>query len=189
MPMPRFIRPAALSCCVVLLAGCATFRSADNELDAASRQLATGNIELTAEDAGAAKAEITPAGDLLVAGKPVALTPQQRSEVLSYRAEYVAIAQQGIAIGKQGIAVGRRSVAPVLFAALFGESDDRIEAHMDERMAGIRKATAALCDQLPGLMAAQQRLDADVPAFRPYATLTQRKIDECRKDALKDGDD
>lgn len=187
MPSPSLIRTIAFACCVGLLGGCATFATADNELDAASRQVATGPIELTADAAGAAKAQITPAGDFSIAGKPVALTPRQRTEVLRYRAEYIAIAQQGIAIGKEGVAVGRRAVAPMMVAALFGQSDETIEARMDERMAGIRKATAALCDQLPALMATQQRLGADVPAFLPYATLTQRKIDDCRADALTDG--
>lgn len=168
-----------------LLAGCAGFRTADNELDAASRQLTTENTTLTANAANVPDAAITPRGDFLIDGKSVAITPQQRKEVLAYRAQYIEIAQQGITIGHQGVEAGRRAVVPMVFAALFGASDDAIEASMDKRLAGVRAATAKLCDRLPALMATQQRLAADLPAFEPYATLTPKKINECRDDASK----
>lgn len=180
--LARTTRLATLSCCLLLLAGCATFRGADLELDTAARQLATENLTLTTDDADAPKAQITPQGDFLVAGKPVALTPDLRAEVLDYRAQALAIARQGIAIGHQGVEVGRRAVAPLVIAALFGASDKRIEASMHKRMSGLREATLALCRQMPQLMAAQQQLASDLPAFQPYATLTQKDIDDCHDD-------
>lgn len=187
MDLSRPARLAALVCSsLVLLSGCAAFRTADNDLDTASRHIATGNMTLTANDAGVPKAAITPQGDFLVAAKPVALNARQREEVLAYRARYIDIAQQGIAIGHQGVEAGRRAMAPMIFASLFGASDKTIDANMDKRLAGVRDATAKLCDRMPALMAAQQQLAADLPAFAPYATLTQEKIDDCRKDALHD---
>jgi hypothetical protein len=39
---------------------------------------------------------------------------------------------------------------------------------------------------MPALMAAQQQLATDLPAFKPYATLTQEKIDDCRQDVRQD---
>lgn len=169
-----------------LLGGCATFRTADSDLDAASRQIATGNMTLTADDADVPKAAITPEGDLLVASSPVTLSAQQREEVLAYRAQYIDIAQAGIAIGHQGVDAGRHAMVPMIFASLFGASDKTIDASMDKRLAGVREATAKLCDRMPALMAAQQQLATDLPAFKPYATLTQKKIDDCRQDALHD---
>lgn len=179
-------RLAVLSCSLVLLSGCAAFRTADTDLDHASRHIATGNITLTANDPDAPKAAITPQGDFLVADRRVAITLQQRSEVMAYRAQYIDIAQQGIAIGHQGVDAGRRATVPIIFAALFGASEKTIDASMDKRLAGVRAATAKLCDQMPASMAAQQQLAADLPAFKPYATLTQKKIDDCRQDALHD---
>lgn len=186
MNLSRPARFAVISCSLVLLSGCAAFRTADTDLDTASRQITTGNMTLTAEDAGVPKAAITPQGDFLIAAKPVALSAQQREEVLAYRAQYIDIAQAGIAIGHQGVEVGRHAVAPMIFASLFGASDKAIDASMDKRLAGVREATAKLCDRMPALMAAQQQLATDLPAFRPYATLTQKKIDDCRQDALHD---
>lgn len=186
MNLPSPARLALLSCGIVLLSGCAAFRTANRDLDTASRQITTGNMTLTADDSSVPKAAITPQGDFLVASKPVALSAQQREEVLAYRAQYIDIAQAGIAIGHQGLDAGRRAVAPMVFAALFGASEQSIDASMDKRLAGLREATAKLCNRMPALMHAQQQLAADLPAFKPYATLTQKKIDDCRQDALHD---
>lgn len=179
-------RIATLSCSLALLAGCASFRTADHDLDAASRQIATENVKLSTDDNASPQAEITPRGEFLVAGKRVDVTPQQHKEVLAYRAQYIDIAQEGIAIGHQGVDVGRHAVVPMVFAALFGASEETIDTRMDKRLAGVREATVKLCERMPALMAAQQQLAADLPAFEPYATLTQKKIDDCRDDALHD---
>jgi hypothetical protein len=179
-------RVAALSCSLLVLAGCASFRTADRDLDAASRQLAAENVKLSIDGNAAPQAEISPRGDFLVAGKRIDLTPRQRKEVLAYRAQYIDIARQGIAIGHEGVDVGRHAVVPMVFAALFGASEETIDTRMDKRLAGVREATAKLCDRMPALMAAQRQLAADLPAFEPYATLTPKKIDDCRRDALQD---
>lgn len=186
MNVSRPTRLAVLSCSLVLLSACAAFRTADSDLDTASRQITAANMTLTADGSGVPKAAITPQGDFLVAGKSVEITPQQRQEVLAYRAQYIDIAQQGIAIGHEGVDVGRHAMVPMIFASLFGASDKTIDASMDKRLAGVRDATAKLCDRMPALMAAQQRLATDLPVFQPYATLTQKKIEDCRQDALHD---
>jgi hypothetical protein len=38
------------------------------------------------------------------------------------------------------------------------------------------------------MMTSQRKLAADVPEFRPYATMTQQDIDDCRTNALRDDD-
>jgi hypothetical protein len=44
-----------------------------------------------------------------------------------------------------------------------------------------------LCKRMPGLLTSQQKLAAALPAFRPYATMTQEDIDDCGRD-MKDKD-
>jgi hypothetical protein len=39
-----------------------------------------------------------------------------------------------------------------------------------------------ICTQLPAMLATQQRLAASLPAFKPFANMTQEDIDDCRKD-------
>jgi hypothetical protein len=158
----------------------------DRAMDEASAELATRNISVSNGHDDEPKAEITPQGDFLVAGKPVPLTPEQRREMLAYRQQLVEIARQGIAIGKQGATLGIHAASAAIAAVFTGESKQQIRQRVEAQTYGIRAAAAKICDNLPALRANQQKLAADVPAFKPYADLTPAKIDECRTDALKD---
>lgn len=163
-------------------------KAIDRAMDKASTALTTHNITVSDND-DIPKAEITPQGDFLIAGKPVPLTPAQRTQVLAYRGQVIGIAQQGIAIGRQGAALGIKAAGDAIAAALSGQSDQQIRRHVEAQTSGIREAAAKICDQLPALMASQKKLAAALPAFKPYADLTPAKIAECREDALKDHDD
>ena len=68
--------------------------------DEARKELATENINLSAT--GHPDAEITPAGDLLIAGKAVVVSAEQRALLLEYRKHVNLIAEAGIGIGQQG---------------------------------------------------------------------------------------
>jgi hypothetical protein len=37
---------------------------------------------------------------------------------------------------------------------------------------------------MPDLLASQQKLAAAMPEFRPYATMTQKDVDDCGKDTI-----
>ncbi|MDE2272300.1 MAG: hypothetical protein KGJ94_09995 [Xanthomonadaceae bacterium] len=160
----------------------------DHAMDKASAKLATGNVTVSSNDDNTPKAEITPRGDFLIADKPVPLTSLQRNEMLAYRAQLIEIAKQGIAIGKQGAKLGVSAASEAIAGALSGESDQQIRQRVEAQASGIRQAAANICGQLPAMMESQQKLAADVPAFKPYADMTQKDIQDCRKDALKDDD-
>lgn len=159
------------------------------ELDRASAEVAKGNVDVSRNDKTLPKAEITPQGDFLVDHKAVPLTPAQRQEMLAYRQHVVDIAQQGIAIGKQGASLGLSAAGAAIAGALAGESDQQIRQQVEAKTTGIRKEAVKICDRLPAMRIEQQKLAADVPAFRPYATMTQQDIEDCRTNALKDDDD
>jgi hypothetical protein len=160
----------------------------DHAMDKASAKLATGNVNISSNDDNAPKAEITPQGNFLVAGKPVTLNATQRNEMLAYRAQLLEIARQGIAIGKQGAKLGVNAAGEAIAGVFSGESEQQVRQRVEAQASGIRQAAAKICDQLPAMMKSQQTLAADVPAFKPYANLTPGKIEDCRKDALKDDD-
>lgn len=175
----------------------------DRVLDRAETRLQTENITISDNDgivvlsdassddnhaSDLPKAQITPQGDLLIGNKPVAITPAQRSMLLDYRRQLVEVIAQGMAIGKQGAALGINAARQALAGALAGKPEQEIRQHIEAKASGIREAAAKLCDRMPALMASQQKLATALPAFKPYASLTSMKIDECRKDALHDGD-
>lgn len=98
----------------------------------------------------------------------------------------VQIGMQAIAVSRKDMAVGMGAAVPLAFAALFGGSDKEIDQHMNARLSGVYADAAKICNRLPAVMAAQQQLTRDLPAFKPYATLTQKNIDGCRQDVLHD---
>lgn len=176
----------------------------DHALDRADAKLRTGNITISGNDgivvmsgdgssdhhaSGLPKAQITPQGDLLIRDKPAAITPAQREMLLAYRQQLIDIGTQGIAIGKQGAALGVHATSAALAAVFSGKSEQQVRQQVEAQTSGIRAAAAKLCDRMPALMASQQQLAADLPAFRPYAQLTPAKIKQCRKDALHDSND
>lgn len=146
----------------------------------------TGNIGISDRDNGAPEAKITPRGDLVIAGKPVDLNAGQRADVLAYRQQLISVARQGIEVGKQGAALGMSAARAAIAGVFSGESEQQVRARVEGKASGIRRAAMEICNRLPALMAEQQKLADAVPEFRPYAGLTQARIDECRTDALRD---
>lgn len=159
----------------------------DHALDKASTELATRNITISNHDYEP-KAEITPQGDFLIAGKPVSLTPAQRNEMLAYREQVVAIGREGIAIGRQGATLGVDAASEAIAGAFSGQSEQQIRQRVEAKASGIRQAAAKICNRLPGLMVSQQKLATDVPAFKPYADLTPARIADCHNHVLHDDD-
>ena len=173
----------------------------DHALDRADTKLRTENITISGNDgivvlsdtdsddnraSRLPKAQITPRGDLLISDKPVAITPAQRAMLLDYRQQLIEIGAQGIALGKQGAALGMNAASEAIAGAFSGKPEQEIRQRVEAKASGIREAAAKLCDRMPTLMEAQQKLAAALPAFKPYAELTPAKIDQCRKDALHD---
>ena len=161
----------------------------DRAMDKASAELAAKNITISDRDDKEPKAEITPQGNFLIEGKAIPLTSAQRAEMLDYRGQMIEIARQGIAIGRQGAKLGVSAATAAIAGIFSGESKEQIRQRVESQTSGIRRAAAKICDRLPALMESQQKLAADVPAFKPYADLTPAKIDDCRRNPLKGDDD
>ncbi len=162
----------------------------------AKQELATKNIDVDSvhisgnhhnNDNSRPKAEITPQGDLLIAGKKVAATPAQQTLLLDYRKQIVGIAETGMDIGTQGADLGVNAAKQAVWGALTGKSDKDIEAAIKPQTDKIEASAAKLCLRLPDLLSAQQKLAAAMSEFRPYATMQRKDVDDCGKD-MKDRD-
>ena len=144
--------------------------------DEAREELATENINLSAT--GHPDAEITPAGDLLIAGKAVAVNTGQRALLLEYRKHVNLIAEAGIGIGLEGADLAGKAVTEAL-KGVFTGNPDQVEQKIEAEAEGIKQSVQTLCDRLPALKAAQDTLAASLPEFKPYAEMDQNDIDEC----------
>lgn len=166
------------------------------ELAKARKELLTGDLRLDnnlqfgrhgKRKADVAEATITAQGDFLVAGKAQAIDAHQRRQLLAYRQQVVGIALTGIEAGQEAAdaaldAVGGNFLG-ILFNALSGRLEYKVERVVQQK---IRPMVLSICRELPALMASQQQLADGVPAFRPYATLEQRDIDQCESDMRRE---
>jgi len=164
-------------------------RRVADAMQEARQELATKNIDVDTVHVGnglrlgrtTSKAQITPQGELLIDGKPVAATPEQRQLLLDYRHRIIGIAEAGMAIGTQGADLGMHAAGAALSGVFSGKSDAEIEAAIKPQTDRIQAAALELCKRLPDLRAAQQQLATAMPAFKPYATMTQEDVDDCGK--------
>jgi len=173
-------------------------KSVDAALRKAREELETSNIDIsrgvdiqTGEKGhhisvgaghGDGKAEITPAGDLLLAGKAVTITPAQRALLLQYRQQIISVAEAGMAVGVKGADLAGQALSETFNGLIHGDSEKagkRIEAEGKKLEADARR----ICTLLPGMMQTQQQLAASLPDFKPYATMTQKDVEDCGKHA------
>ncbi|MGO4700436.1 hypothetical protein [Dyella sp. 2RAB6] len=165
-------------------------------IDQAKRELATKDISVSsvhignnhehADTSGLPKAVITPQGDFVIAGKTVTTTPEQHTLVADYRQRIISIAEAGMDIGASGASLGTSAAKEAIFGALTGKSDKEIEERIKPQTAQIKAAAMKLCLRMPDLLSSQQKLAAALPEFRPYATMTQKDVEDCGKDDDKD---
>ncbi|WP_109127046.1 hypothetical protein [Dyella sp. C11] len=163
-------------------------------IDQAKQELATKDIDVSNVHIGehidtskAPKAVITPQGNLVIAGTPVDASPEQHAMLLDYRQQVIGIAEDGMDIGASSANMGVGIAKQAIVGALSGKSDKEIEDSIKPQTDRIEAAAMKLCSRMPGLMAAQQKLAAALPAFQPYATMTQKDVDDCGKHTDKNG--
>jgi hypothetical protein len=167
-------------------------------IDKAKQELLTKDIDVSNvhindkgqhDDTGKLpKAVITPQGNLVIAGKPVDATPAQHAMLVDYRQQIIGIAEAGMDIGASGADLGVSAAKQAIFGALTGKSDKEIEASIKPQTDKIQAAAMKLCKRLPDMLVSQQKLAAAMPAFKPYATMTQKDVDDCGKEMTdKDG--
>ncbi|GHA71605.1 hypothetical protein [Cognatilysobacter bugurensis] len=147
-------------------------------------KLATENISLDGPT-GAPKAEITPAGELLIDGRAVPVTEAQHRLLLDYRGHVAAVASAGAEVGIEGARLATRAVGEAL-RGVFNGNADQVEKQVEAQAESVRASALKLCERLPAMFETQQALAAALPAFAPYATMDRSDIDECRAD-VRDG--
>lgn len=179
-------------------------RQVDKALAEAREELHAGNLRLGDDfditvngvrvstgrkDGNLPKAEITPQGELLVDGAPLALTTQQRQQALAYRRSVLAIVDAGMALGGRGADLAGAALGGVAEAVFGGKQGEQaFEQRMRVEGERLEAEARKLCLLLPEVLARQQALAAGVPAFAPYARMTQQDVDDCLKENNADRD-
>ena len=175
-------------------------RTVANALEEARQEMKTENISVSgdmdiqvgdthinhdqprdAEGNPLPKAEISPEGDLLIDGKAVAVTPEQRTMLLDYRSHILDVVSTGMTLGAKGADLGMEAAGGAIKSIFTGEME-AFEQRIEAQAAAIETEALKICDRLPAMLASQQALAASLPEFRPYATMTEADIDDCGND-------
>lgn len=159
-------------------------------IDEARKKMATENINVSNRYSNGVrdlpKAEISPRGDLLISGQPIAIDDQQRRLLLNHRANLIAVAEAGMAIGVQGADLGVKAAGEAIkavFAGNSGQVEENIKAEAEKiklEAEKIKLEAAKLCGLLPAVRDSQDAAAAVIPEFKPYAVMTQADIDDCQ---------
>jgi len=126
-------------------------------------------------------ATITAAGDLQIDGKTVTTSDAQRRAMTGYRKELHAITMAGIEMGKEGAKLGVDAAGEAI-KGIFNGDTDRIGERVEARAEQIKDKAKQLCDNVEQLRVAQDAAVAQVPQFKPYASLKRSDVLECRAD-------
>lgn len=145
-------------------------------------EIQNGNMSL-GDAEGKAKAEITPKGDLLINGKAIVVTPEQRQMLIQHRQLLATIAISGVEIGMKGVDLASEAIGETVKGIFSGDTES-IEKKVEAKAEKIEDSARALCDQLPLLMASQEKLAASLPEFKPYATMTAEDTKDCHTDTI-----
>jgi len=178
-------------------------RTTRQAIDKAKEKLASGDVSVGGSRSGKLRvngfqigansertrhlppAAITPAGDLLIDGKPVAVDEAQRALLLQHRANILAMAGQGVEVGLKGAALGARAATGAV-ANVLGGDRKQFEAWIEAEAVKLKDQALELCGRLPAILQSQQALAAAVPEFQPYAVLEQDDVAECAEDMITD---
>ncbi|MFT4257782.1 MAG: hypothetical protein QM599_12645 [Pseudoxanthomonas sp.] len=165
------------------------------ELARARAELETGNLDVGNNlrfgksgkradgDKPLPKAEITPKGDFLLDGKPVAIDADQRRQLLAYRGRIIDIARAGIDIGERSAQAALDAVDRGLFSLVFGAMTGGLERRVEKTVKeAVEPGVRQICRSLPALLETQQQLVASLPPFGPYATLQTDDVENCEKE-------
>lgn len=167
-------------------------RTVEHAMAEARKELATENISINngvsigpqshrEDTSNLPKAEITPKGDLLIEGKTVSIDAAQRALLLQYRGHVIALAESGMALGVKGADLGMQAAGAAI-AGIFSGDTSKVEQHVEAEASKIEAEALQLCSGLGPMLATQRELAASLPAFAPYARMTQADVDDCMRD-------
>jgi len=139
----------------------------------------SGSVVLWTDQAP--KALIDKNGELSIDGKAIAVDDSQRELLRRYYASASAMRQHGFETGKAGAAMAGEAIKGVVESI---DSDkDTVDQRVEAQTKRIEAAAQKICDDLADVKAAQDKLAASLPAFKPYAgIMDEASVKDCYDD-------
>ncbi len=142
--------------------------------------LGIGSDEVTIHSEGHPDARILAGGRLVIDNRELRLTDAQREQVRAYHEAAMLLGTHGKDVGIAGAKVGAEAVGAVVSGLLKGEPDS-IGPKVEAKAEAVKQAAGRLCDDVAAMRRAQDALAADLEAFRPYATIDDHDVADCRE--------
>lgn len=171
----RLLLPTTILLAAACLAGCNDHDRAETITSYIS--LHRGSVAVHAP--GRPDADISAAGDLGIAGKAITVTAAERDLLRHYYATALAIRDHGLATGRAGMATAGKALSSVA-SGLASGNPDKIDAEVNASAAKVEASAALVCNDLADIHATQEKLAAELEAFRPYALIKASEADDCR---------
>ena len=145
-----------------------------------SVRLRGDDVVITARDHS--EARVTPAGDLYIEDKAVAVSADQRKLLRRYNSGIHNIEARGMQIGRDALhMVG--GIMGVVVADLFtDDADARINRDAERAAEPLKQEARALCKDVQAERQVQAAIVAGVPSFRPYAVIDTASDHDCHVD-------
>lgn len=184
-------RPLAWACAALVvtsLAACSRSEPApsasqdeDSLLDAAINigSLRLSKEAVTIRRAGEPDARVLTDGSLLIDGREVPVTEEQRAHLREYYGAGMLLREHAKEAGIAGAKVGVAAVGAVIDGLMKGDPDSigpKVEAEADK----VKQAASKLCADIAVMRKAQDALVVGLEAFRPYARLDEDDEIDCR---------
>ena len=143
-----------------------------------------GEIEIEGDEvfveAAGGEARITPAGELFVDGRRVRVGERDQRDLVRYNEGMRHLEELAVDVGLQGAGLAVSALGEAFAAVLTGD-EQRAERRIEARAGELEADALELCDELRRLERIQDRLAANVPAFRPFAVV-EVEADDCTAD-------
>jgi len=151
-------------------------------ISSSNGRISENDDRITISATGQLKAEISATGELTIDGKPVQTTDEQRELLLTYQREFNTITEQGLALGKRGAGIAGKAVGATIRGAMGGDKQ-KLKESIEAEARKLEQEALKLCSSLVVIHGVQEQLAYELPAFKPYATIDMRDVEDCQGSA------
>lgn len=163
---------------MLLAATCLTGCHDSDRRDSLTSHLSVDAQNVAVHAPGRPDAEISPTGDLTIAGQSIPVATAQRELLKHYHATALALRDQAITTGKAGIATAGQAISSVASGLANGQPD-KIDAEVSASANKVDASAALVCNDLAEVRTTQEALARQLEAFRPYAVIEADEVEDC----------
>lgn len=168
----------AVLVCGALIAGC----DLDADTTMMNGAIVLKDKQVVLSPGNQPEAAIDSSGNLTIDGKAISVTPAQQALLMAYYMNVTDVHNTGIKMAKAGGKVALQALAHTGSAS----KEDKAEGAAQE----LADMSLGICKDTASIKAVQDQLGAQLPAFKPYASIvSSASVDSCMDEAKDDSKD